>query len=122
MATVSTPGLCSASLALAHADVLVAAAVELAADVALPVAAGRGARDVDELLELEFELPHAAIRTAARAGSSTVERRRARSKAHNLHPGLPVRCCPGRPGRVRRRPGAGRAPTMMVVRPCIQFG
>ena len=98
MATVSTPGLCSARVDLLH---VVAAADEVAADVALPVAAG-AEPDVDELLELE--LPHAAIRTAARAGSSTVESRRARSKAHNLHPG-----CGGLPGAPRGECAGARA-------------
>jgi hypothetical protein len=79
------PGLWSARVDLLHA-----VADELAADVALPVAAG-AELDADELLELE--LPHAAIRPAARDGSRTVESRRARSKPHNLHPG-----CSGLPG------------------------
>jgi hypothetical protein len=50
--------------------------------LALPVAAGAELA-AEELLELE--LPHAAISTAARAGTRTVNRRRGAGKAHNLH-------------------------------------
>jgi hypothetical protein len=67
-------------------DLLHAAADdEVAAADDVPVAAGADELAPEELLE--FELPQAAISTAARAGNRTVERRCARSKAHNLHPG-----------------------------------
>jgi hypothetical protein len=77
---VSTPGLCSASV-----DLLQAACDELAAADDVPEAAGAEALALEELLE--FELPQAAMSTAARAGSRTAERRSALSKPHNLHPG-----------------------------------
>ena len=89
MATVSTPGLCSASVALLQADDDVSAADDVAAAVEVPVAAGAAVVAPAELLELEFELPQAATSTAARAGNRTADRRRAQSKAHNLH--LPLR-------------------------------
>lgn len=80
VATVSTPGLCSARV-----DLLQAAADEVAAaaEVALVLPVAAGAEPAAEEL-LEFELPHAAISTAVRAGTRIVKRRRGKSTAHNL--------------------------------------
>jgi hypothetical protein len=83
-----------------------AVADEVAADV--PVAAPAAADEVAtaELVELELELPHAAISPAASAGNTIVESLRAQSKAHNLHPHR--RGLPGPAPGLSSRPCAGR--------------
>jgi len=84
VATVNVPGVCSARVDLLQPP----PADEVAAADDVPVAAAAELVPAELLeLELELELPHAAMSPAARTGSRTAGIRRAESKAHNLHRG-----------------------------------
>jgi hypothetical protein len=111
VATVSTPGLCSARPDLEHAP----AADELAAAELVPVPGAAAELAVDELLVLE--LPHAAINTAARAAVRRAERRCARDDtAAQSTPGeLPTAWPPP------RRPFLGLRPRRPAPAPSLRL-